>query len=143
METIDQIASRLHGQVEAWLNSSDEASAGLDELRERLQALGATIGTSAKNEALRALQGSERDIQRSRQKAAAVAIAAALKPLGVNLRAEAPPLRKRSRKAKPEASTAEEPRAPKTQASSSDDVAPDADSKKDGRGVFGLGRRAV
>ena len=143
-ETIDQIASDLRSRVEGWLNAPDEASAGLDELRERLQALGATIGTSAKNDALRALAGSEKDIRRSRQREAADTIAAALRPLGVVLVAQAPPKRQRKVKphAEPTAPKNEEPRAPTTQASSSDEGAPVGESKKGG-GLHGLGRRAV
>ena len=101
MKPIDQISSDLHDDVEGWLNAPDEASAGLQELRERLQTLAGTIGAGAKNDALRALAGSEKDIRRSRQRAAADAIAAALRPLGVILLPGAPP--KRQRKAKPKA----------------------------------------
>lgn len=98
---LEQISTELHQRLETWLKTPDEASRGLEELRERLQALGASLGTGAKKDALRALAGSEKDIQRSRQREAAEAIAAALRPLGVVLVAQAPP--KRMRKAKAEA----------------------------------------
>lgn len=137
---IEQIAAELRQQLETWLNTPDEASRGLEALRERLQALGATIGTGAKRDALKALAGSEKDIQRSRQRQAADCLAAAVRPLGVVLVAQAPP--KRMRKAKAGAP------APATQGSPSpsdprETVEPSAEATPgDGGGLRSMLRRA-
>ena len=121
-DTLDQLLADLVPRVESFINSPNEASRGLEELRERLQALGGSIGAGAKNDALKALAGSERDIKRARQREAADAIAAAMRPLGVILVAQAPPQRQR-RKAKLVAETA----------------APAAEQEKR-KGIFGMGR---
>lgn len=98
-ETIHQISEDLAGRLGAWLDTANDASEGLEELRSKLQALGGTIGKKAASDALKALQSSEKDIRRSRQREAADAISAALRPLGIVLVAQAPP--KRQRKAAP------------------------------------------
>ena len=138
---IDQIASGLQSQVGSWLNDEDESSRGVIATRDDIEKL--PISLAAKRGALKALEGAEKDIRRSRQRAAADAIAAALRPLGVVLVAQAPPKRQRKAKARtePEAPQTEEPRAPRTQASSEDEAASVGESK--GGGLLGLGRRAV
>ena len=96
---LEHIASELAERLGTWLDTPNDASEGLEELRSKLQALGGTIGKKAASDALRALQSSEKDIRRSRQREAADAISAALRPLGIVLVAQAPP--KRQRKAAP------------------------------------------
>ena len=96
-ETIQTIAADLTKRVGEWLSQPDEASAGLSELRERLEALRGTIGAGAATDALRALSGSEKTIRSSRQREAAVAISAALRELGIRVEPGAP--LKRVRKA--------------------------------------------
>ncbi len=92
---LNQIARELAERLGTWLDTPDDASKGLDELRGKLQALGGTIGKKAAADALKALQSSEKDIRRSRQREAADALAAALRPLGIVLVAQAPPKRQR------------------------------------------------
>ena len=113
-ETIQDITADLVRRLGGWLEQPDEASAGLQELRERLDALKGTLGGAATSEALRALSGSEKSIRASRQREAANAIAAAVRELGVNLEAKAP-LKRAPRKkaaAKPPAETAPQTPAP-------------------------------
>lgn len=96
-KTIEHISVAFARQLAVWLEEPSEASRGLQELRERLQDLGGTIGAPAKNEALRALSGSEKSLRASRQREAAEAIAAACREVGVILEAKAP-LKRQSRK---------------------------------------------
>jgi hypothetical protein len=97
--TLEQIARELAEQLEAWLDAPNSASEGLDELRNKLQALGGIIGKKAASDALRALHGSERDIRRSRQREAADRLVEVGRPLGIPLVAGMP--LKRQRKAAP------------------------------------------
>lgn len=96
-ETIQQIASTLAQQIEAWLKRPDEASLGLQELRERLGALRGSIGAGATSDALRAISGVDRNIRATRQRQAADAIAAACREVGVILEPR-PPLKRAPRK---------------------------------------------
>ena len=92
---LEQIARELAQRLQTWLDTPNDASEGLDELRSKLQALGGTIGKKAAADALKALSGSEKDVRRSRQREAADTISSALRPLGIILAAQAPPKRQR------------------------------------------------
>lgn len=100
-ETIQTIAADLTRRVGEWASQPDEATAGLTELRERLDALRGAIGGGAASEALKALSGSEKAIQDSRKKEAATVIAASLRELGIRLDPGAPLKRVRRAPAKP------------------------------------------
>ncbi len=98
------ITATLTRQLDTWLQEPDEATNGLQELRERLGALKGTIGPRATSEALRALSGSEKSIRASRQRQAAEAIARACRELGIILEPKAPLKRQpRKRTARPSA----------------------------------------
>lgn len=105
-ETIQQISADLAQRLGAWLEQPDDASAGLQELRERLGALRGTLGASATSGALRELSGAEKSIKATRQREAADAIAAACRELGIRLEPGAPLKRVRKRAAKPASSPA-------------------------------------
>ena len=62
-ETIQQISAALATRLGTWLEQPDEASSGLQELRERLGALRGTIGARATTAALRELAGAGKSIR--------------------------------------------------------------------------------
>ena len=97
METLEQIVQDLAVRLEAWLDTPNDASRGLEALRSQLQSLGGTIGKKAASDALRALQGSGRDIRRSAQRDAALRLSVMGKSLGIPLVAGTPPKRQRRR----------------------------------------------
>ncbi len=138
---LEQITTELRQRLETWLDTPNDASEGLDELRSKLQALGGTIGKKAASDALRALQSSEKGIRRSRQREAADTVAADLRPLGIILVAQAPPKRQRKASAKPAAGPQ-----PGQQASAPVGAAPAAQSEAEpspssSGSAFGLGER--
>lgn len=99
-ETLDSITADLSKRVAVWLEQPDEASLGLQELRERLGALRSTLGATATSGALRELSGAEKSIRSSRQREATEAIASACRELGIILEAKAP-LKRAPRKRSP------------------------------------------
>lgn len=94
---LEQIATELRQRLETWLDTPDETTEGVQELRERLDALKATIGAKAASEALRSLRGADQNARRAKCRAAADAIAAATRPLNIVLEARAP-LQRQKRK---------------------------------------------
>lgn len=96
------ITEELAARVRELLEQPSEASQSLKELRSRLDVLAPQIGRKAASTALRALEKSDAQIKRVRQREMADAIARALKPLGVILTPGEPPKRA-SRRAKPAA----------------------------------------
>jgi len=134
-ETIQTIAADLTRRVGEWVSQPDEATAGLTELRERLDALRGAIGGGAASEALKALSGSEKAIQDSRKKEAATVIAAALRELGIRVEPGAP-LKRIPRKKASQPRSAPEPGQSGSMGEGSADAVPAA---SDARGF--LGRR--
>ena len=104
-ETIQQISADLAQRLRAWLEQPDEATAGLQELQERLEALRSSLGARAVAEASRALSGSSRTIRAIRQRKAADTIAAACRELGIILEPKAPLKRAPRKKANKPAPT--------------------------------------
>ena len=94
---IEQIAAELRQRLETWLDTPDETTEGVQELRERLKALKATIGAKAASELLKSLRGADQNARRAKCRTAADAIAAATRPLNVVLEARAP-LQRQKRK---------------------------------------------
>lgn len=133
-ESIQTIATDFTRRVGKWLSQPDEASTGLTELRDRLEALRGTIGSAAASEALKSLQGAERTIQTSRQKEAATVIAASLRELGIRVEPGAPLKRTpRKKAAKPAAPQEAEQASAPSMGEGSSDAAPAA---SDARGFL-------
>lgn len=95
---IEQIATELRQRLETWLQQPDEATQGVQDLRERLELLKGTIGPKAASEALKSLRGAERNAKRVKCRRAADLLAVTCRPLNIVLEARAP-LQRRSRKA--------------------------------------------
>ena len=94
---LEQITSDLRQQLETWLQAPNSATQGVQEARRGLDALKGVVSARAISAALKSLQSADRDVERARQKEAADQIAASLRPLGINLAAQAPPKRQRKR----------------------------------------------
>lgn len=95
------ILDRFVHDVEAWLDSPSETSAKIAEMKQQIAALKSELAAEPLNAAIKALEDSDKQIRRHRQKQAADAIAVALKPLGVMLEPKSATKRKRLRSPKP------------------------------------------
>jgi len=95
---LEPILDRFVGELQAWLDAPSETSAQLASMKRQIEALKDEIGAEPLNAAVKALEDGDRNILVQRQSQAAEAIAARLKPLGIRLRSDHAPSKKRQRK---------------------------------------------
>lgn len=106
-ESLQDILSDATPRFSDWLDRpDDEASRGLNEVRQRLEALKGPLGASA-SAALRELAVAETVIRRSRQHQIAVEICKSLREIGIRLEPGAPLKRQPRKRSKPPAPRAE------------------------------------
>jgi len=95
---LDPILDRFAAELQAWLDAPSETSAQLVAMKRQIEALKDEIGAEPLNAAVKALEDGDRHILVQRQSLAAEAIAARLKPLGMRLRPDHAPSKRRLRK---------------------------------------------
>tara|TARA_R110002072_G_scaffold9641_1_gene46506 strand:- start:488 stop:841 length:354 start_codon:yes stop_codon:yes gene_type:complete len=103
-ESLTAITERLAKDIENWLGLPSEGSAKITELRSQIDALKDTLSGEALKAMHKGLREAEAGVKTERQKAAAEAISAAVRELGIRLDPGAPMKRTpRKKKAAPRA----------------------------------------
>lgn len=100
-ETLKKLLDNLNKNLSAWLEAPSPASQKLSELKAGAAELKATLGPKAVADLMKPFERAEAQAKRVRQREAADAVAAALKPLGVILEAKEPPQRVRRKAVSP------------------------------------------
>lgn len=94
---LNNILERFAAELQNWLASPSETSGKIAAMKKQIEALKGEVAAEPLNAAIKALEESDKQVRRQRQKQAADAIAAAMKPLGVMLVAKAPPKKQRGK----------------------------------------------
>lgn len=82
---LNNILDRFTTELQSWLDSPSDTSTQIAAMKKQIEGLKGEIGAEPLKAALKALEDGDRQVRRQRQKQAAEAIAAALKPLGIRL----------------------------------------------------------